>query len=162
MDEEQHFDKFDVDNDYEGLQWIGGEAFFKAKRQKRQQTKDDQLYGVFADNSSDEDDRPRRKKEKEAADYLKPVSFVSKGVIQKEDQQEAKQAGAQGGTADAAPAEGSRPGLGSSSSAGLGSSSAGLGSSSAGLGSSGARAASDSEGDDDDEHVVLPTAFGKR
>eukprot|EP00955_Chlamydomonas_euryale_P090447 364543-Chlamydomonas_euryale.AAC.1 len=145
-DDEQHLDRFDVENDFEGGQWIGGEFYYQNKRQKvrgrdlsslfkgedarlyaaskrpwrrrirhaavvrgraspsapvaqlrrahngrpprylpsqRQQTKDDQLYGVFADDSDDES-RPRglgggrggRK-----ADYTQPVGFVSSGIV---------------------------------------------------------------------------------
>jgi hypothetical protein len=37
MEEEQHFERFDVDNDFEGGQWIGGEFFATGRRRKRQQ-----------------------------------------------------------------------------------------------------------------------------
>jgi tuftelin-interacting protein 11 len=39
MDEEQANERFDVDNDYEGGQWIGGEFFHAGKRRKRQQVR---------------------------------------------------------------------------------------------------------------------------
>ena len=57
---------------------------FLARRKKikqRQQTREDHLYGVFAEGSSDEEEeRRRRAGKKPKADYTKPVAFVSKGV----------------------------------------------------------------------------------
>lgn len=53
MDEEQHMDRFDVDADYEEGEWIGGEFFHRGKRQRRQQTQEDRLYGVFAEDSGE-------------------------------------------------------------------------------------------------------------
>lgn len=50
-DDEQRNDRFDVDADYEGGEWIGGEFYHRGKKQKRQQTKEDQIYGVFAEDS---------------------------------------------------------------------------------------------------------------
>lgn len=38
-DDEQQYDRFDVDNDFEGGQWIGGEFFHSGKRRKRQQVR---------------------------------------------------------------------------------------------------------------------------
>jgi len=52
----------------------------RAKRQKRRQTKDEQLYGVFNEGSSDEEEERRRRGKKPAADYTRPVSFVSTGI----------------------------------------------------------------------------------
>lgn len=53
----------------------------RSKVKRRQQTREDQLYGVFAEGSSDkEEDRRRRAGKKPKADYTKPVAFVSKGV----------------------------------------------------------------------------------
>ena len=71
MDEEQHYARFDEDGegDFENGQWIGGE-FFGSKKRSRQQTKDDALYGVFADDSEDED-RKGRKGGKQEKDYIR-------------------------------------------------------------------------------------------
>lgn len=86
MDDYQEMDKFDMDNDYEDGQWIGGE-FYGKRRQKRTQTKDDVLYGVFASGDSDSDSydglgsKKRRKGMAKKADYTKPVSFVSTGTV---------------------------------------------------------------------------------
>ncbi len=51
LDDEQHCERLDMDNDFEGGEFIGGEFFHRGKRQRKQQPKDDQLYGVFADDS---------------------------------------------------------------------------------------------------------------
>ena len=52
-DDEQRNDRFDMDADYEGGEWIGGEFFHRGKKQKRQQTADDRLYGIFAEDSGE-------------------------------------------------------------------------------------------------------------
>eukprot|EP00775_Hariotina_reticulata_P006396 gene6396-6627_t len=53
MDEEQHYESFNMDNDYEGLVEIDGELLYREKKKKRMQTREDQLYGY---QSSDEED----------------------------------------------------------------------------------------------------------
>ncbi|GFP84033.1 septin and tuftelin-interacting protein 1 homolog 1 [Phtheirospermum japonicum] len=87
MDEVQEMEKFGMDNDYEDGQWIGDE-FYGKRRQKRAQTKDDVLYGVFASSDSDSDsygglgskkNKKRMKGQSKNMDYSKPVSFVSTG-----------------------------------------------------------------------------------
>ncbi|EFJ43876.1 hypothetical protein VOLCADRAFT_65509 [Volvox carteri f. nagariensis] len=72
-----------MENDYEGGQWINGEFYYSKKRQKRMQTKDERIYGVFADDSddSDGDRRGRRRDRDRERDYTKPVGFVSSGKI---------------------------------------------------------------------------------
>ncbi|KAH6771033.1 GC-rich sequence DNA-binding factor-like protein with Tuftelin interacting domain-containing protein [Perilla frutescens var. hirtella] len=85
MDDYQEMERFGMDNDYEDGQWIGGE-FFGKRRQKRAQTKDDVLYGVFASGDSDSDyegsgSKKRRKDLSKKADYSKPVNFVSTGSV---------------------------------------------------------------------------------
>jgi tuftelin-interacting protein 11 len=39
MEEERRHDRFDVDNDFEGGRWIGGDFFATGKRKKRQQAR---------------------------------------------------------------------------------------------------------------------------
>ncbi|KAL8509484.1 hypothetical protein ACS0TY_016629 [Phlomoides rotata] len=83
--DEQEMEKFGMDNDYEDAQWIGGE-FYGKRRQKRTQTKDDILYGVFASGDSDSDyegsgSKKRKKDLSKRADYSKPVNFVSTGSV---------------------------------------------------------------------------------
>eukprot|EP00878_Enallax_costatus_P007883 GHUV01008248.1.p1 GENE.GHUV01008248.1~~GHUV01008248.1.p1 ORF type:complete len:372 (+),score=154.89 GHUV01008248.1:391-1506(+) len=79
-DEEQHLDAFNMDNDYEGLTEINGEFFYREKKKKRLQTREEQLYGY---NSSDEDSDygARRNGKRSKADYSKPVGFVSSGTF---------------------------------------------------------------------------------
>eukprot|EP00462_Mataza_sp_D1_P008843 CAMPEP_0175165914 /NCGR_PEP_ID=MMETSP0087-20121206/27379_1 /TAXON_ID=136419 /ORGANISM="Unknown Unknown, Strain D1" /LENGTH=871 /DNA_ID=CAMNT_0016455401 /DNA_START=6 /DNA_END=2621 /DNA_ORIENTATION=+ len=50
LDEAQDYAKMDVDDDYEGGQWIDGEFYFTKKKEKRAQTREEQLYGVFAED----------------------------------------------------------------------------------------------------------------
>ena len=49
----QEYERFDVDNDFEGGEFVDGEFYFQNKRRKRAQSKEDQLYGVFAENSGE-------------------------------------------------------------------------------------------------------------
>lgn len=137
-DEEQHNERFDVDNDFEGGEWIGGEFFYRNKRQKKQQTEEDRIYGVFAENSSDDEDGRRGQRGGGAkADLTKPVAFVSKGVAQPKDP----------------PEDENRPGLG------------GLGSSGVGLGFAppmSAQQQSQEKEDDDEVELNVPSAFGQR
>jgi tuftelin-interacting protein 11 len=89
----QDNDRFDVDNDYEGGEWIEDEFFYRNKRKKRSQTRDDQIYGVFAgeddsDNDGDGDGDHLGKRRRGGGgggfknqDYAKPVGFVGGGVM---------------------------------------------------------------------------------
>jgi tuftelin-interacting protein 11 len=84
----QDYERFDVSNDYEGGEWIDGEFFYRNKRQKRAQTKEDQIYGVFADNDSDSDaERGYATRGGKRKDYSKPVGFIGGGTIGNASQQ---------------------------------------------------------------------------
>lgn len=72
-------ERFDMNNDYEGGQWIDGEYFYTNKRQKTVQTREDQLYGIWGDSDSD-DERRGKRGPREKADLTRPVGFVSSGV----------------------------------------------------------------------------------
>lgn len=56
---------------------------FRKRKEKRSQTKDDVLYGVFASGDSDDSDdgssSRKRRKDSNKTDFTKPVRFVSKG-----------------------------------------------------------------------------------
>lgn len=86
MDDHQEMERFGMENDFEDGQWIGGEFYYrKRKEKKRVQTKDDVLYGVFASDDSDSDYEGSSKKRKKGlstkADLTKPVNFVSTGTV---------------------------------------------------------------------------------
>lgn len=83
MDEDERFVRLNVDDDYEGGQWIGGEFFYRSKRQKTTQTKDQKIFGVFAGEDSSDEDRKGGKfsRKKEKMNYSKPVNFVSTGKV---------------------------------------------------------------------------------
>lgn len=154
----QHFERFDMENDYESGQWINGEFFYSKKRQKRVQTKEERIYGVFAEDSddSDGDRRGRRRDREQERDYTKPVGFVSSGKIiqdtMKDDEEEddrrgpaqtfgpAQRPGSDGPTSEDEDDTEDRPNYGHAG-LGLGSrglvSEGGVGSCSAGLGSGG-------------------------
>lgn len=88
-DGERHAERFDMENDYEGGQWINGEFFYTRKKDKKRQTRDDQIYGVFGDSSdSDGGRRKGRRKRKAGYDddddggsFARPVNFISKGTV---------------------------------------------------------------------------------
>jgi len=84
----QDNDRFDVDNDYEGGEWIEDEFFYRNKRKKRSQIRDDRIYGIFAgeDDSDSDGDAKRRRREGRGGslknqDYAKPVGFIGGGVM---------------------------------------------------------------------------------
>lgn len=89
MDEDQEMEKFGMDKDFEDGQWIDGEFYYGKRKEKRTQTRDDVLYGVFAGDSSDSDyeglgSSKKWRKDKDhfgKADFTKPVNFVSTGTV---------------------------------------------------------------------------------
>ncbi|KAI7842892.1 hypothetical protein COHA_003404 [Chlorella ohadii] len=160
-DDEQRNDRFDMDADYEGGEWIGGEFFHRGKKQKRQQTADDRLYGIFAEDSDDEYDRRRGGqggRGGKRADYTKPVSFVGGGVVQHgpEDGDQEQEAGPQGPPGSGlgfAPAAGGAGGGGSGGGGG--------GGGGGGLGFTRGHATLAQE-EEEEEEALLPSAFGRR
>ena len=138
MDEDQQYERFDVDNDFEGFTTYGTEAFFSRKKQKRVQDEDDRLYGVFqGDSDSEGEGRKRRKGPREKDDYAKPVAFVSTGL------------GNEGSDAR------------DSDKALLAETKTIPATTPSGLGFKPAKAAAESD-EEEEEEGVLPTAFGKR
>ncbi|KAF3616196.1 Septin and tuftelin-interacting protein 1 -like protein 1 [Capsicum annuum] len=87
MDDYQEMERFGMENDYEDGQWIGGEFYYRKRKEKNKvQTKDDVLYGVFASGDSDSDyegssSKKRKKGLLSKLDLTKPVNFVSTGVV---------------------------------------------------------------------------------
>ncbi|KAK3042750.1 hypothetical protein RJ639_000808 [Escallonia herrerae] len=137
MDEYQEMDKF------------GGEFYHGKRKDKRLQTKEDSLYGIFADSDTDEDygggSRKRRKDMSKKPDLTKPVNFVSTGSVipnQEIDKNED------------AEHDHELPGLG------LGASS----SSASGLGfhANSSPVADENGFEEEDGEELLPTAFGKK
>src|ERR1044072_8396727 len=159
MDEDQEMDRFGMENDFEGGEWINGEYYYRKRKDKHTQTKDDVLYGVFADSDDDDDDYSSRKRRKDRSlskkqDLTKPVNFVSTGTFMPN--QEIDNNSREKDERDGDVSE-DRPGLG----LGMGSAST----SGAGLGFNSSRAANGSdrndESDENDDDKFLPTAFGK-
>ncbi|KAL3729813.1 hypothetical protein ACJRO7_026886 [Eucalyptus globulus] len=126
MDEDHEMERFGMDNDYDDGQWIDGEFYCRRRREKRAQTKDDVLYGVFAsgDSDSDYDDFSKRKRRKNRdlhgkADLSKPVNFVSTGMVMpnREIDENSKTENEDDESADV---DEDRPGLGVGAGVGLG------------------------------------------
>ena len=152
MEVDEHYERFDLENDFEGGQWIGNEYFYGRKKRKRQQTKDEQLYGYDSDISDSERQR-RGRGEKKQADYSQPVGFVSSGVVKSTDDK----------PEDVEKAEHSARGLGLRAGPSQNGKGLGLG---AGAGGLGFKPALDpnamGQEDDEDDDTVMPTSFGKR
>jgi len=73
------YESFDNDKDFKGGRWIGGEFFYEDTVKKRKFTKEDALYGVFADGDSSDDGRGGNKRTKADKILNRPVAFVSTG-----------------------------------------------------------------------------------
>lgn len=160
-------EKFGMENDFDGAQWIGGEFYYRKRKEKRTQTKDDVLYGVFADSEDDDDDdyssRKRKKDFSKKQDLTKPVNFVSTGIFMP-DKDNIDDNSKELGEKDSYVSE-DRPGLG----LGLGFGSAST--SGSGLGFNygrGAANGSDRNNESDEnengngDDKFLPTEFGKK
>ena len=168
--EEQQYERFDMDNDFEGGEWIGGEFHYKAKRQKRMQTRDDQIYGVFADDSDDSGGggggRRRRRRDGDGGgndgDYTRPVNFISTGRVVKDttldDEAEGSPPRGLGARRSKSPQQEDDAGDGRPSFASL-PSRGGLGS---GFAPGGVQGAGGQEAAGEADEGVLPSAFGKR
>ncbi|KAG5176310.1 hypothetical protein JKP88DRAFT_336071, partial [Tribonema minus] len=83
--DDEHRMAFTADNDYEDGQWIGGEFYARGQKRGRRQTREESVYGVFAEDEDDEDAMFRQRKRdrkgkggggRGRADLTKPVNFV--------------------------------------------------------------------------------------
>lgn len=148
MDEYQHMENFGVENDYEDGRWIGDEFYYKKRKERnnRHQSKDDVLYGVFADYSDSDEDGSSKKRKKDMSskkyDLTKPVNFVSTGIVMPT-QEIDKSSHEDNHTEDQG-----RGGIG-----------LGFGSTSKAVNNDGADGDEDEE--EEEEDSFLPTAFGK-
>ncbi|KDP39564.1 hypothetical protein JCGZ_02584 [Jatropha curcas] len=167
MDDYQEMEKFGMDNDFEDGQWINGEFYYRSRKEKRKQTKDDNIYGSFNYSSNsdydDGDGSSSRKRKKgtdsgRKADLTKPVNFVSIGTVMPN--QEIDKDSKEETVDDMFAGDNDRPGLGSGSG-----SEPGL---SAGLGFNGSNNVVKQTvdvgygGGDEAEDNFLPTEFGRR
>lgn len=84
--------RMNMDDEYEGGQWIDGEFYYNRKREKRVQSKEDAIYGVFSDSFG------RSNKSSQgyaAADSVLTggsVKFVSTGIIEPSKEEDKKAA----------------------------------------------------------------------
>ena len=139
MDEYQQYERFDLDNDYEGGEFVGDEFIYRKKKEKARQTREQALYGDDYFDSDDEGGprKRRRGREEDPADFSRPVSFRSVGVATSSAEK----------PEDVEKSE-LRPGLGGGGGGG-------------GLGFQPAQRPLKPE-EQEEEEADLPTAFGKR
>uniref|UniRef100_A0A0E0BV96 G-patch domain-containing protein n=1 Tax=Oryza glumipatula TaxID=40148 RepID=A0A0E0BV96_9ORYZ len=131
-------DRFDMEGDFEGGRFgRDGEFYYERRRERAPQTRDDALYGVFAEGDSDYDSddgrrRSRRKRRRDEAepDLSRPVHFQSAGKFMPSKEPE--------------PEPEERPGLGAAPA------------------SASASAAGADDAAEEEEDLDLPTAFGQR
>ncbi|CAL5368008.1 unnamed protein product [Camellia sinensis] len=169
MEEYQDMERFGTDNDFEDGQWIGGEFYYRKRKDKRRQTKDDVLFGVFADSDSDavdDDDydgsssRKHRKKDlSRKPDLTKPVNFVSTGTIMPNQEIDRNSKEDEDRIENAASAESSGLGFFGGSSSGPG---VGLGFNSSSSILTKKEIDEDKDKDNNDDGDFLPTAFGRK
>ncbi|XVF06804.1 hypothetical protein REPUB_Repub06bG0082200 [Reevesia pubescens] len=154
MDEYQEMERFGMENDFEDGQWINGEFYYKKRKEKRTQTKDDVLYGVFASDTDSEDDgssssRKRRKEFGKKPDLTKPVNFVSTGIVMPTQEIDENSKVENDNDVFNDNENDSRPGLGSSVGLGFG-------------GNDSLQKTDGNVGGGDDDSSFLPTAFGRK
>ncbi|WOK99533.1 hypothetical protein Cni_G08245 [Canna indica] len=142
-DDYEGLERFGMENDYEGGEWIGGEFYYRRKKERPVQTRDDAIYGSFAAGSSDSDSDGRRSRKRRKGDLIskpdlsKPVQFVSTGTVMPSQEVE-RNLKEEGDRSTEAPEP--NKGLGH------------------GLGFH----ADKKEPEDEDEDYFLPTAFGRK
>lgn len=51
QDDERGYERFDLDNEFEGGEWVDGEFVYAREKKRRKMTKDERLYGAFAEDS---------------------------------------------------------------------------------------------------------------
>ncbi|KAK8628065.1 hypothetical protein V6N13_063777 [Hibiscus sabdariffa] len=148
-------ERFGMENDFEDGQWINGEFYCKKRKERRTQTIDDVLYGVFASDSDSEHDgysssRKKRKEFGKKVDLTKPVNFVSTGTVMPTQEIDKNSKVENDNNVPDDNENDSRPGLGSG----------------VGLGFSGIDTKQKNDvnvgGDEDDDSSFLPTAFGRK
>lgn len=158
-DYQEEMERFGMENDFEDGRFINGEFYFKKQKEKRKQSKDDVLYGIFADYDSDDDyvsSSRKRRKDSRKADLTKPVNFISTGTVMP-NQEIDKNLRDKNSDVMFAADDDNRPGIGSGFNTGLGFHS--------GLGDfNGVKKSEDFEDDgrDEAEDNFLPTEFGRR
>ncbi|KAG8092916.1 hypothetical protein GUJ93_ZPchr0012g20755 [Zizania palustris] len=80
-------DRFDMDGDFEGGRYgRDGEFYYERRRERAPQTRNDVLYGVFAESDSDSENdagnrrrRRKRRRDDSEPDFSRPVQFESAG-----------------------------------------------------------------------------------
>ncbi|CAL9029090.1 unnamed protein product, partial [Prunus brigantina] len=160
MDDYQEMERFGMEKDYEDSQWLGGEFYYRKRKDKCIQTKDDVLYGIFsADSDDDEDNEGSRKRRKDQkVNLTKPVNFVSTGIVLPNQEMD-KNLKQQNDDLGACSVGTSGLGFGATTGSGLGFNNlnSGLGFNNSNLDPTGG----EEEAEENDTNF-LPTAFGKK